>query len=357
VGEMTGKGAVRFGFVGTGRRAQDHLQIVKTLKHASIKALCDVNESSLKEAQSRYSGTTYTSLDEMLEKEKLDAVVISTPTPLHVPQSLKCLAKGLHVLLEKPIALDLSEVKCLLRAVKKSDRLVIVGFQARYSDVVEKIKEKVDKDTLSMIAGYWYWTVPLIKWIAGRSQGGGQMIDQTIHLIDLTRFITESEVEQVYAAYTERGRNTEEDKALGFANWASYAVTLKFRNNVIGNLYSTYALYPRVFDAKVKATDHDRSLAESAVTMDIICRELLIRYVHASEARVYRQGNMTEVYRRAHDPTERMDTTFVEAILTGDNRQLRTPYEDSCKTMAVALAANESAITSKAVSLDKSLSA
>jgi predicted dehydrogenase len=343
-------GKVKFGFIGVGRRGLDHIRIVSQFKEASLEAVCDINERRLHEVASAYGVRAYKSLDEMLEKEKLDVAVISTPTPLHVPQTLKCLESGLDVLLEKPITLDINEANSLLKVIERSDRIVAVGFQLRYSNVVKRIKETIDEDTLSMIAGYWYWTIPIVNWIRLKSQGGGQIVDQAIHLTDLARFFA-GEVESVYAVYTERGRNTKEDKALGFDNWASYVVSLKFKNDVIGCIYSTYALYPAIFGTTRDESIKDEATRESSVIMDIICREMLIRYVHPSEARVYRKDRECEIYKLSGDPTTDMYRAFIEAVLTRDKGLLCTLYEDSYKTMVVSLAANESAMTGKCIHL------
>ncbi|MCC6051111.1 MAG: Gfo/Idh/MocA family oxidoreductase [Thermofilum sp.] len=339
----------RLGVVGVGRRGLDHIRVLSQLKEASLEAVCDVDEKRLREVASTYGVRAYKSLDEMLEREKLDAVVIATPVPMHVPQAIQCVEAGLDVLLEKPVSLDMGEVMRLLKVVEGSDRMVAVAFQSRYSNLAGKIRETIDERTLSMVAGYWYWTIPPISWIRLRSQAGGQVVEQAIHLIDLARFFA-GEVESVYAVYTERGRDTEEDRAVGFDNWASYVVALKFENSAVGCIYSTYALYPGIFRAS------EGVAPESPVTMDIVCREMLIRYAYPSEVRVYRKGRETEAYRLLRDPTIDMHKAFIEAVLTRDKKLLRTPYEDSYKTMAVALAANESAMTGNRVHLPTFLS-
>jgi predicted dehydrogenase len=346
---------IRFGFVGMGRRGLNHIKVASQFKEVSLEAACDIDEGRLQEVASTYGIRVYKNLDEMLEKEKLDVTVVSTPTPLHVSQTLKCLESGLDVLLEKPISLDIREAGGLLKVVKESDRIVAVGFQLRYSSVVDKVKEAIDEDTLSMIAGYWYWTIPIVGWIRLRSQGGGQIVDQAIHLIDLARFFA-GDVESVYAVYTEKGRNKEEDRAMGFDNWASYVVSLKFENGVVGCIYSTYALYPGIFKATGDRFVEDKATMESSVAMDVICREMLVRYIHPFEARIYRKDREYEVYRLLRDPTIDMYEAFIEALLTRDKKSLRTPYEDSYKTMAISLAANESAISGKCIHLPTFLS-
>lgn len=345
-------GKLRFGFIGVGRRGLDHLRISSMFNDISIEAVCDVDEVRLSEVSSKYKARAYRNLDDMLEKEKLDVAVISTPTPLHVPQALKCLEYGLDILMEKPIALDMKEVKELLRAIEISDRIVVVGFQFRYSNLIHEIRKTIDMDTLSMIVGYWYWTIPLVSWIARRDMGGGQMVDQAIHLIDLMRFIAGEEVEKVYAIYTEKGRNTVEDRKAGFENWASYVVSLRFKNDVIGCVYSTYALYPGIFVSRDSSIE-DRATRESSVLMDIVCREMLIRYRHGIDATIYRRNMEPKILKLEGDPSIAMYRALIEAVRTRDKSILYTSYEDSWKTMAISLAANKSAKTGEVIVLDK----
>jgi len=344
---------LRFCFIGVGRRGLGHMRVASRFKEISLEAACDIDEARLREVASAYGVRTYTDLDEMLSKEKLDVAVISTPTPLHVSQTIKCIEAGLDVLLEKPISLNINEANELLKAVQKSDRIVAVGFQTRYLDVVDKIKESIDYDTLSMIVGYWYWTVPIVKWIRRRDQGGGQIVDQAIHLIDLFRFFVGEEVNTVYAVYTEKGRNTKEDKEVGFDNWASYVVALRFNNDTIGCIYSTYALYPGVFRTKERKEVKDLATRESSVVIDIICREMLIRYRYPLVATIHRRDRELSVYKATKDATASMYKAFIKAVLTRDKKLIRTPYEDSYKTMAIALAANESATTGKIIRIEE----
>ena len=323
---------LRFAVLGVGRRGLAHLKILKQLENVSVEAVYDPDEERVKECNLTYAVRGFTELGEMLDKTRLDAVVIASPTPFHVPQAEECLKRGLDVLMEKPISLSLEESKRLLKLVETSDRMVAVGFQTRYSNLAERLVENVDVETLSMITGFLYWTTPLVGWIRRRSLAGGQIVDQAIHLLDLFRLVA-GEVETVHAFYTKRGRETEEDREAGFENWSSYAVALRFRNGVVGCLSTTYALYPGIF----------KPGEGYQAGFDVVCREKLIRYVHCSEVRVYAKGKPVEVYRLEGDPTRRMLEAFVEAVSTRDKKVLKTPYEDSYRSNLLALAANKSA--------------
>ncbi|HDJ89070.1 MAG TPA: Gfo/Idh/MocA family oxidoreductase, partial [Thermoprotei archaeon] len=188
---------ISFGIIGVGRRGLGHLNILKKFKNIEVKSICDIDEKRLREISEKYGVKPYKDLDKMLREERLDAVAICTPTPLHVSQTIKCIENGLDVMLEKPISLKIDEVKLLLKRVLESKQIVAVSFQSRYMEIVDIARNTID-DTLSMLHGYWYWTTPIIKWIRDRNLGGGQIVDQAIHLIDLYRFFA-GEISEVYA--------------------------------------------------------------------------------------------------------------------------------------------------------------
>jgi len=333
---------LRFGIVGVGRRGLRHLKALKEFKEVEVACACDIDETKLKRVVDEYGVKAYKDLDEMFNREKIDVVIISTPIVYHVPQALICLRKGSNVILEKPVSLSLSELKELLKVTKESKKLVVVGFQLRYSELVDLIKDVIDKRTLSMLAGYWYWTIPLVPWIRKRDLAGGQIVEQAVHLVDLFRYLA-GDVEKVSAFYTEKGRDFNEDLKSGFMNWASYTVIFKFKNDVVGSLHTTYALYPGIFK---KEEGH-------SVTLDVICRELLVRYVPGVEVKVFRKGEETKTYRSSTNPLIRMYRVIIDALLTGDWSIVRTPYEDSYKTMVTVLAANESARSERVVCIDE----
>ncbi|RLE77547.1 MAG: hypothetical protein DRJ56_02130 [Thermoprotei archaeon] len=326
------RGEVRYAVVGAGRRGLRHLRILSEIEGARPVAVCDVDEAKVRAASERFGVRPYTSLDDMLAKERLDVAVICSPVECHVPQALKCLEAGVSAILEKPVSLSARELRKLLEACRKTDLVVAVGFQLRYSALVDEVRRVVSGERLSMLVGWWYWTVPLVPWIRRRDLAGGQVVEQAVHLVDLFRYLA-GDVEEVAAFYTERGRDTEEDREVGFDNWASYAVTLRFRSGVVGSLATTYALFPGLF----------KEGGGHPVGVDAVCREVLVRYAPDVEVAIYRRGAEPQVIRDGEDATKRMHRVMLEALLTGDSSLIRTPYEDSYKTMLTVLAANESA--------------
>lgn len=325
---------IDLGIVGVGRRGKQHFKVFNRIEEANVVAVCDIDYPVAASLSKEYGVRAYPDIREMLSKEKLDALVIATPTPVHVEQGLLAAERGIDFLLEKPISLSMGDAARLLDKVRETGVLAVVGYQCRYMQIVDRMMEILGDSRIGMVNAQWYWTIPIVDWIRNRKLGGGQVVDQSTHLIDLMRFLV-GEVEAVYAAYGERARNTSEDRNVGFDNWDSYALTLSFENGVVGTLAGTYALFPGLGDPAL---------------IDFICRELLVRYVHGREVRViFREG--ARIFRELSDPTFRMNRSFVRAVDIGDKSGIRTQYSDSVKTLAVTLAANESAREGKAINL------
>lgn len=112
-----------------------------------VEAVYDPDEEQVRKCVLEYAVRDFTKMEDMLDNVLLDAAIIASPTPFHVRQAEGCLKRGIDVLMEKPISLSLKESKRLLRLVERSDCMVSVGFQARYSNLADKLVETIDPET------------------------------------------------------------------------------------------------------------------------------------------------------------------------------------------------------------------
>ena len=330
---------VNIGLIGAGRRGRAHLNTLKEIRDVSIKAICDIDEELAKNTAKEFNANYYTDYEKMLEKEDLDAVYICTPTNIHIFQAIKVAEKGINFMLEKPLSLDIENAIKLLETVREHKVVAGVGYQSRYLSIIARALEILSENKVSMVNAHYYWTVPIIPWIRKRELGGGQIVDQSTHLIDLFRYIV-GEIESVYAAYSVVARSTEEDKKIGFENWDSYALTVKFKTGSVGNLSGTYALFPGIKDSS---------------GIDFIARELLVRYIHGSRLEVMMRDEII-VYTEKLNPTLEMNKDFISAVKKGSDKDLKVSLEKTFRSHAVALAANKSAITGKVIDIDEFIS-
>ncbi|MCB0640200.1 MAG: Gfo/Idh/MocA family oxidoreductase, partial [Phaeodactylibacter sp.] len=142
-----------------------------------------------------HSTTDYKSI---LADEQVDTIVITTQHNLHAPVIVEALQAGKHVFVEKPLALNSSELDQILEAYEAADQTVTVGFNRRFSPHAVKMKELIDPTApkniiATMNAGF----IPAEVWVHDMEVGGGRIIGEACHHIDLVSYLTGSKVKAV----------------------------------------------------------------------------------------------------------------------------------------------------------------
>lgn len=206
---------IRIGLVGVGRISVMHLGAIEYLKdELELVCVCDIKSQRADEAAQKYNCKAYYDFSEMIENEKLDAVHICTPHYLHTKMARACFEKGVAVLSEKPMGIEYEDC---LKTVETADRKGIlygVIFQCRYNDSSQLVKKAVSEGKLGRIKS----VVSTLTWSRPDSyysesdwkgtwdkEGGGVVIDQVIHSIDLANWIIGDEIESIGASIANRG--------------------------------------------------------------------------------------------------------------------------------------------------------
>ena len=96
--------ATKVGFVGAGGRAQNHMRVLNGMEDVEIVAICDVNETTAQDVASEYGSKAYTDHHDMLDNEDLTAMYVVVPTFAHFDAEILAAQKGIHLMLEKPVA-------------------------------------------------------------------------------------------------------------------------------------------------------------------------------------------------------------------------------------------------------------
>jgi predicted dehydrogenase len=129
-----GNDKVRIGVVGLGIWGQMHLAAYKQHASAEITAICDLNEKLAKETSEKLGvSNCYSDLDEMLNNEKLDAVSVATPDNCHTESVIKAAQKGLHVMVEKPLATTVNECKDMIKTASDYNVYLMVDWHNRWN--------------------------------------------------------------------------------------------------------------------------------------------------------------------------------------------------------------------------------
>ncbi len=199
---------IKIGQVGLGRLGKVHASnIVNHVKNAELYAVASVVEQELEYANEVLGVQHYyTSYSEMLNNDALDAVVIASPSGFHAVQITQALEKGLHVFSEKPIGLELENIRQVVDKINDNTHKVFqLGFMRRFDESYLYAKDAVDRGELGKITAMRCYGIDpssgLDSFIqfAKNSASGGLFLDMSIHDIDLVRWFTGSEFKTVYS--------------------------------------------------------------------------------------------------------------------------------------------------------------
>ncbi len=235
---------VGIGIVGTGSITGKHLEAIGALDYAKVLALHNPKLESVQKAEAKFGLPVYSDMEEFLALPGLDIVCICTPSGLHLEPALAAAQAGKHVMVEKPLEINLSRVDQLVSACEEKGVKLEVIFQNRFSPDYLKLKEAVTKGEfgrLLMGNAYinWFRTPEYYSQSIWKGtlegDGGGAFINQGIHTLDLL-LDTMGDVKSVFgkiktALYPIEGED------LG-------AALVTFKNGALGNITAATSLYP-----------------------------------------------------------------------------------------------------------------
>jgi predicted dehydrogenase len=203
-----------------------------------IRAICTHRgENARKVAQIQKADYCTTDFREIIADEKIDVVVIATRHDSHAEIATQALRAKKHVFIEKPMAIDESSFERLRKEIEKATTVVTVGFNRRYAPLATKIAELLQNRTAPIQILYRV-NPGIIKpthWTQKRSVGGGRIIGEACHFIDLLKFLVSSEIISVSAIGLNLSRN---------ANYPSdnFSANFAFKDGSIATLiYSSLA--------------------------------------------------------------------------------------------------------------------
>jgi len=228
---------LKYGVIGVGIIGKHHVKCATEIPEINLVAVSDVNERALKEVKDQYGVKIYKDYHEMIEKENLEAVSICVPHFLHAPITLDVIKMGVHVLVEKPIALSVKEADEMINAAKKHGVKLGVVFQNRTNPLLLYIKDMITKGEVGDMLrahltylcyrsqSYYQSASWRGKW---KSEGGGVLINQAIHFIDIFQWLVGIRPLRLYSFASRLAHNIEvEDIAVAI---------LEFENRALGSI-------------------------------------------------------------------------------------------------------------------------
>jgi inositol 2-dehydrogenase len=331
---------LRIAIVGVGRMGLTHAEnLVHRISRAELVAVTTSNPQRAEEVQKSCGPVTvYPDLDTMLEKAKIDAVVIASSTGAHAANVEKCAAAGLQIFCEKPLALNLPDCDRAIAAAEKAGVKLMIAHMRRFDSGYAEARRVIQAGEIGkplIFRGFSGDTEPPPPSFADLKVSGGLMMDSMIHDIDMSRWLMDDEILRVY---------TEAD-ALVDAGVAQVrdvdnaVVVARFRQGMLGN-YVASRLTRYGHDLRVEVLGE-----EGCVQVGRLRKTPLVVYTRKGAA----HDTMRTTPDRFQDAFVNELEAFIDCVID-DTKPPVTGY-DSRAAVAVALAARRSHEEKKPVNI------
>lgn len=237
--------SIGFGIIGSGMIADIHARAIGKISGSSLVAVFNPSGSKARTFGEKFGCRGYDKIEEFLADPELDAVIVATPSGLHLDGALAAINAGKAVLVEKPIEITLERIDRIIKAAKEKD--VILGgiFHSRYFEIPQLIKRTIESGRLGKIAladAYVKWFRSQEYYDSGKWRGtwaldgGGALMNQSIHAIDLLQWFMGPVTEiSGHCTTLAHERIEVEDTAVA---------TLKFANGAFGVIEGTTCAWP-----------------------------------------------------------------------------------------------------------------
>jgi len=187
---VTNGAALRVGVIGVGTMGSNHARVLASLSGVDLVGVADP-ERGQRELVTRVLGCPAVGDLEGLLQLGVDAVTIAAPTHLHREIALACVDRGVHVLVEKPIASSVDEGRDIISAARRAGLTLMVGHVERFNPAVQAIKEAIRGEDILSIA------ITRVGPFPPRMSNVGVVIDLAVHDIDLISWFTDSDIVEV----------------------------------------------------------------------------------------------------------------------------------------------------------------
>lgn len=242
----------RIAVIGGGKFGLMHLRAFVQLQlegKAELVALADVNPRVLEERREQFALRTYTNHVEMLEKEKPDGASIATPDFLHRQIALDCLARGVHVLVEKPLDTSVAGCQQMASAASARGLLLQVDFHKRYDAYHQEMARAVHEGKIGKVLYGYAWMEDRIEvprdWFPSWAPKSSPCWFLGVHMFDLIYWTIRSKPKKVFAS-----ASREKLRSLGIDAYDSVCTTVTFENGATFTVQASWIL-PEKFEAVV----------------------------------------------------------------------------------------------------------
>ena len=242
---------MNYALIGCGRIATNHMKAAINNK-LNIVAVCDVLPEAMENLLAKHgleqdtSIKRYTDYKKMLAENEITLVSIATESGIHAEIALHCIDCGVHVIIEKPMAMSMQDAEEIIRRSEEKGIKVSACHQNRFNVAVQELRRALEGGRFGRLSHgsihvrwnrneNYYTQAP---WRGTWAQDGGCLMNQCIHGIDLLRWMMGDEVEEVYGVTKQQFHDYLQCEDVGMA-------VVKFKNGAVGTIEGTTNVYPR----------------------------------------------------------------------------------------------------------------
>lgn len=325
--------ALNLGLVGLGDMGWRHVEALLRIPGVRVPAVADLRSEVLENAERTWGVRTYDSWEQLLDSERIDGLVISTPPAAHAAPALAAMTRGLAVFIEKPLARRLPDARRLVQVARDTGAVAAIGYQWRAIDFLGDVKDALTMERVGLLCGRSIGQSTAPDWMVDWEQGGGILLELASHDIDLQRALA-GEVVSAQAAKADIPLADGIEPGVA----SVLTITLQFRSGALGAVQVAWladGLPPYwgldvVTDQSVYYIALDPTFALTGTGQG--------RRLDRPAASSPRQDNLVR---------------FVDATRTNDPAAVFSNVEDAARTLAVCLACDEALTTGSTVPVDE----
>lgn len=242
---------MKYALIGCGRIATNHIKAALN-NQLEIAAVCDIQPEHMKKLLERHglwaddSIKHYTDYKAMIAEVQPELVSIATESGIHAEIAIFCIKHGVHVIIEKPMAMSMADANEIIRLSEERNVKVSACHQNRFNIAVQEMRQALEAGRFGKLSHgsihvrwnrnqNYYTQAP---WRGTWAQDGGALMNQCIHGIDLLRWTFGGEVEEVYGQTRQQFHDYLEAEDVGMA-------VVKFKNGAIATIEGTTNVYPK----------------------------------------------------------------------------------------------------------------
>ncbi len=318
---------VRVCFVGCGGVAHIHAEHLNRHEDAVISGCYDLNSARAQAFAEKFNTAVFDDFRTLYDKSRAQAVYIAVPPCAHGDYEIEAASRGIHFFVEKPVSNNLETARKVAAAVRKEKVITSVGYCFRYNDAVQIAQQILKGQAISLVCGVYHCGMPQVSWWRERNQSGGQIVEQTTHIIDLLLYLC-GPVSEVHAMASQ-GCMSQVDN---FDIDDSSVLSLRLKTGAVASITSTCVLR-NSGRTHLEIITPERTVTFTGNTVKI-----------GEEHKTIEHCNATDMYAAETG-------AFIKAIQQGKRAGIRSTYADALKTLRVTLAASESMQTGMPVKL------